>query len=1800
MSIGGRVYLAFILVVGALTWPATVPTAAVAAGPTRVVVAGVEIPTDISQIVTLGDAVSDAAGNVYFSHATTGGGLRIYKASPAGALTVFAGDGTVPTVPGDGLPAVNVGLSSVSALATDSAGNVYFFDGSRIRKVSVATGKISTIAGNSTSATTSGAGDGSPATSVGLSSQISDVVADTAGNVYYVEPASFVAPSSDLIRKVNASTGLLSTIAGVTGAVSNCSNLTGPTASARFSSLNGLSIDGANNLYTTVNCFSSTNPVVNSGAQILELTPAGQSTVLAGGGTALLGDGAGATAVQLSYPVIHATTAGELYFLANSVLYKITGSVITRVTNDLDPQCGFIDGTLASNLCLADFLFLPSGQLGVVASYPNTGYGVLASGVLGLKTQATNPPDGVDARSSTLPGVAALAVKPDGTIFFAGGTVANVRSISPAYVLGTKAGNGTFANPVFGGPATSSAAPSVSSIATDASGNLFMSSSSYPSLMKVTTSGVLQRFAGTGAYDNGPDGGLAAQTPVTPSSVTTAANGDVYFTTNGYGPCGPFGYCQSASVRKVAATTGVLSTVMADVAGLSLDDLAISPTGSVILAQASTNTELLQLNATNGEVTDLGTIPAPFGSGRSKVAVDSAGTIFVSDGAALWKMTAAGVVTQLDTLFDPSGNVYTVAGDRIVKYPGVAGASNVVTTIADDDIAHAVTHVATDINVATNDTITSGTLAAPTITTPPSAGTATVLPNGHVTYTSQAGFVGTDTFNYSVCGTAAQSSVCDAAVVTVSVVAALPTITAVSDSSTTNWAAPSDLDVRSNDTTTNGTLARPTVSVGPAHGTAAVLSSGAIRYTSEAGFVGTDNLTYSICSFEFPSVCASTTASWTVAAPPATISGTVTLAATGAPQGSGTVYAFLGTSTSPGAVAHVAMDGTYTFSGLATGTYKLVAYPPFGASSAAQAYSGVYTLAAASGIAVVNGDVITGKNFALPVGGSITGTVTDTGGAPLANACMTVTGSPLPYTTTTSACTNASGVYTLSGLASANYVVQFSKTDVAPSYVSEYYNNKTSAISADPVVVTLGATTTHIDAQLIRQGTISGAVSDAVTGQPVTSGLVEAFSGTSTYPTASAYLASNGTYAFNTLAAGSYKLVMYPTSGSGYAPQAYSGASTLAAATAVTVANGVSSTGKNFVLSIGGKISGTVTDGAGAALANACVSLSNSPLPASYFGSPTICTDLAGKYTAPELAPGSYVVQFSKTDVVPAYGVKYYNNKTLANADAVSVTLGTTTANIDASLTENAVISGQLTDSVTGTAASGPFFSVTAVDTTTSASFTGYSYLTPGRYSFELPPGTYKMSAVDSSSVYATQYFDHKPSLGLADAVTTTAGATRTIDFALVRNPAIRGTVTSASGVAIPNVSIGAYSASSSSSPIASTTTAADGTYSLAVPTGSYLVKATDPTNVYVAQWYSNASSFDTGSILALGTSDLVANFALALGGTFSGTVTRGGVAVPSGYVYIYQGNAFIATVYIDAQGKYSSPALAPGSYVAYSTSFYYNGASSLAAATPIVVTASHVTTNIDFALLTGAISGTALDATTSLPVSNGQVYAYLNGNYVRQTYVHSDGQFTLSDLAPGTYKVFASANGYQSLYYNNQTTLAAATPVTVTTTALTGYNFALSTGVNRAFVGTITDDQTHAALSNACVSAIDTTTFQSTGICTGADGKYQLTVPPGNYSLDITAPRFVEKRLAGPFSITSGSSIVTDVAMSLGGTISGTVTDQQTGAPLRNVCVYLLDAATNVYANGFTCTAADGTFSAVGLTTRSYATEPPPLRRRR
>jgi trimeric autotransporter adhesin len=143
-------------------------------------------------------AAVDGAGNLYIAEAGAPN-YRVRKITPAGIITTVAGNGTAG-YSGDGGPAASAQLNGPVGLAVDSAGDLYIADSfnARIRMVSPS-GIITTVAGNGASGYS---GDGGPAANAQLGS-LSGLAIDSAGNLYaadqYFNAIRLLQPASSSI-----------------------------------------------------------------------------------------------------------------------------------------------------------------------------------------------------------------------------------------------------------------------------------------------------------------------------------------------------------------------------------------------------------------------------------------------------------------------------------------------------------------------------------------------------------------------------------------------------------------------------------------------------------------------------------------------------------------------------------------------------------------------------------------------------------------------------------------------------------------------------------------------------------------------------------------------------------------------------------------------------------------------------------------------------------------------------------------------------------------------------------------------------------------------------------------------------------------------------------------------------------------------------------------------------------------------------------------------------------------------------------------------------------------------------------------------------------------------------------------------------------------------------------------------------------------------------------------------------------------------------------------------------------------
>jgi hypothetical protein len=168
--------------------------------------------------------------------------------------------------------------------------------------------------------------------------------------------------------------------------------------------------------------------------------------------------------------------------------------------------------------------------------------------------------------------------------------------------------------------------------------------------------------------------------------------------------------------------------------------------------------------------------------------------------------------------------------------------------------------------VLSNDTDPENGVLTVAITTAPVNGTASVNVDGSITYRANAGFTGTDNFNYTVTDNGVNPLVSLPATISFSIPALVNNAPFINSdyADTTNMDEALYYSVRDNDTDPDGhNLNIPSIITQPLHGVATALISGIIQYTPNPGFYGADTLVYQVCDMPvdpascstFPPLC---------------------------------------------------------------------------------------------------------------------------------------------------------------------------------------------------------------------------------------------------------------------------------------------------------------------------------------------------------------------------------------------------------------------------------------------------------------------------------------------------------------------------------------------------------------------------------------------------------------------------------------------------------------------------------------------------------------------------------------------------------------------------------------------------------------------------------------------------------------------------------------------------------------------------------------------------------------------------------
>lgn len=565
--------------------------------------------------------VVDSAGDLYAIDISNN--IISKVTATTGIKTTVAGNGT-PGYSGDGGSATSASLNGPGGIAFDGAGNFYIADSAnnRIRKVSVDTGVITTVAGNGTAAYS---GDGGLAISASLYHP-AGIAVDSAGNLYIADT------SNDRVRKVSINTGNITTVAGTNTGILGDGGLA---TSAGLREPNSIAFDSAGNLYI----------LANGDNRIRKVTAAtGIITTIAGNGlSGYLGDGGPATSASFSYTNgIALDSAGNVYIADyyNHAIRKVTATtgIITTVAGKCSPIDGpgyFGDDGLATSAYLNSPTGITVDSVGnlYIADYFNHAIRKVtaATGIISTMVGPGFSGDGGLVASARLSSPNYVAFDGVGNLYISDSGNNRIRKVDiNTGIITTVAGNGTAGYSGDGGPATSASLYTPSGITIDSYGNIYFADCSNNRIRKVNVdTGFITTVAGNGSrlYAGGlsGDGGPATSARLSsPRGVTIDSAGNLFVAD-----------CYNDRIRKVSAATGIITTVTGN--GNNSTQSGFSGDGSP---------------ATSATV-----------AGPMDIALDSAGNLYIADtdNARIRKITAA------------TGIITTVAGIGIAGYTGDGG-----------------------------------------------------------------------------------------------------------------------------------------------------------------------------------------------------------------------------------------------------------------------------------------------------------------------------------------------------------------------------------------------------------------------------------------------------------------------------------------------------------------------------------------------------------------------------------------------------------------------------------------------------------------------------------------------------------------------------------------------------------------------------------------------------------------------------------------------------------------------------------------------------------------------------------------------------------------------------------------------------------------------------------------------------------------------------------------------------------------------------------------------------------------------
>jgi RHS repeat-associated protein len=409
------------------------------------------------------------------------------------------------------------------------------------------------------------------------------------------------------------------------------------------------------------------------------------------------GDGIPATQANIAPIGIAVGPDGSLYFASAQRIRKVTpqGRITTVAgtgNSCVSGPCG--DGGLATQAALGSPLAVAVGPDGSVYFSEGAGFKIRKVGpdgkittVAGTGTSGFSGDDG-PARLARISHVPGLAVGPDGSVYLAEYINLRIRRVGPDGTITTVAGTGTSASSGDGGPATRAGLNFPQGLAAGRDGSLYVAENG-GRVRRVTPDGVIRTIAGNGTHGFGGDGGPATAASFRdPAAVAVGADDTVYVVDRGNNRIRWF---RPGGVINTLAGTGVLATngdggPALAAAFQNLDrGLAVGSDGAVYVSQEVNNTRIRRIAPLGAGVASSGGIAIPAGDGGEVYLFASSGrhlrTVDALTGALRYQF-AYDDAGRLASVTDGDGNATTIERDAAGGPTGIVGPFGQRTTLA--------------------------------------------------------------------------------------------------------------------------------------------------------------------------------------------------------------------------------------------------------------------------------------------------------------------------------------------------------------------------------------------------------------------------------------------------------------------------------------------------------------------------------------------------------------------------------------------------------------------------------------------------------------------------------------------------------------------------------------------------------------------------------------------------------------------------------------------------------------------------------------------------------------------------------------------------------------------------------------------------------------------------------------------------------------------------------------------------------------------------------------------------------------